>query len=579
MARLPGAGDSRRSRARAAVLIPALAVFFLAIAFLLAQGANAGSPTGTLPNETLTPSQTGTPTAISTVTRTPTRVPTTTCCHASGTVTTACALGTYEYDVALTNPYPNCGLWLNGPVNVYFEVSDQSDPSGTWTQLDNYFAGNVVLPPLQTVHVQGSFHEPSIPPPYAYYRIKWTMSYANCSGQHTIEGYSTPAALCPGATFTPTPIVTGSPTYTPTPSATATGTPSRTATYPVATTTCCGPSGTVTTTCSLADNYDYDVALIQPNPYCGLSYFGPLNVYFEVSGGGGWTQLDHAFAGNVFLPPMTWVHKLGSFYEPSIPPPYTYYRIRWTLTYVNCLGEQTIIGYSAPAALCPGPTSTPTASPTACPIQFTDVTVDSPFYPYVRCLACRGVVSGYPDGTFKPANNITRGQIAKVVSNAAGFQDDVTGMQSYSDVPPSQTFWLWIERLTLHQVMSGYQCGHDPSEPCDPQQRPYFRPGNNATRGQLTKIVSNAAGFSDDVTGRQTFQDVPPDSTFHLYVERLLLNRPGVMSGYLCGGSGEPCVPPSNRPYFRPQNYVTRGQASKMVANTFFPDCETPARR
>src|SRR2546426_1014312 len=64
----------------------------------------------------------------------------------------------------------------------------------------------------------------------------------------------------------------------------------------------------------------------------------------------------------------------------------------------------------------------------ACPIQFTDVAPDSTFYAYVRCLACRNIVGGYsttPPCTtgvpcFLPANNVTRGQTAKFVANAAG---------------------------------------------------------------------------------------------------------------------------------------------------------------
>jgi hypothetical protein len=47
------------------------------------------------------------------------------------------------------------------------------------------------------------------------------------------------------------------------------------------------------------------------------------------------------------------------------------------------------------------------------------------------------------------------------------------------------------------------------------------------------------------------------------------------MSGYPCGGPGEPCDP-QQRPYFRWGNPVTRGQASKIVANTFYPNCQTP---
>jgi hypothetical protein len=184
-----------------------------------------------------------------------------------------------------------------------------------------------------------------------------------------------------------------------------------------------------------------------------------------------------------------------------------------------------------------------------------------------------GMVSGYPDGTFHPYNEITRGQLAKIVSNTAGFDNQIPPSQwTFTDVLYGSTFWMYVERLASGGVMAGYTCG-GPNEPCDGENRSYFRPGAGATRGQLAKIVSNAAGFSDVIPEAQhTFADVPPDYTFRLYVERLLLNRPGVMSGYSCGGPGEPCDG-ENRPYFRPNNPLTRGQTSKIVANTFYPGC------
>ena len=184
---------------------------------------------------------------------------------------------------------------------------------------------------------------------------------------------------------------------------------------------------------------------------------------------------------------------------------------------------------------------------------------------------------------FRPSNSITRGQIAKIVSNAAGFNDEVSG-QTYSDVPPSDSpssFYLYVERLTARNVMSGYPCGQQVGEECDGQNRAFFRPSANATRAQLAKIVSNAAGFTNEVQG-QTFADVPPPSeendpsSFYLFVERLA--QRDVMGGYACGGTGEECDN-QDRPYFRPSNPVTRGQAAKIVANTFHPNCQTPSRK
>jgi hypothetical protein len=229
-----------------------------------------------------------------------------------------------------------------------------------------------------------------------------------------------------------------------------------------------------------------------------------------------------------------------------------------------------------------GPTSSPTATstiptsitstPTLCPIQFTDVPEGSIFYSYIHCLACLGIINGYPDGTFKPTNPVTRGQLSKIVSNAVGLSDPQTA-QMFQDVPVGSTFFDFIGRLASRGFISGYPCG-GPGELCvPPGNLPYFRPGGTATRGQLTKIAANAEGFNQPVpAGQQTFTDVTPGSTFYLYVERLLMSRPGVMSGYPCGGPGEPCDS-LHRPYFRPNNSVTRGQTAKIVANSAFPSC------
>jgi hypothetical protein len=204
--------------------------------------------------------------------------------------------------------------------------------------------------------------------------------------------------------------------------------------------------------------------------------------------------------------------------------------------------------------------------------MFVDVPPGSTFYSYIRCLACRGIVNGYQDGTFRPNNNVTRGQLSKIISNSAGYSDPQPA-QMFQDVPPGSTFQVFIGRLASRGYISGYQCGGS-GEPCvPPDNLPYFRPNASASRGQTAKIVSNAAGFSDP-PGAQMFEDVLPGSTFYDYVQRLASR--GILNGYQCGGAAEPCVPPANLPYFRPGANVTRGQSAKIVSNTFFPDCRTP---
>jgi len=249
-------------------------------------------------------------------------------------------------------------------------------------------------------------------------------------------------------------------------------------------------------------------------------------------------------------------------------------------TIVTSTNVYTLYGgffWAGPVATpCPAcPSRTPTPLPTACAIQFTDVPPNNTFYAYIRCLACKGIIGGYTDPArcpsgvpcFRPADNVTRAQLAKIVSNAAGFNEQWSE-QTFTDVPPASPFYQYIERLYNRSIINGYT---DPAK-C-PTGVPCFLPGAPVTRGQLSKIDANGAGLQDDVPpGRQTFTDVPPSSPFWLYIERLYA------LGYI-GGYNNPARCPGGVPCFLPGNPTTRGQTAKIVGNTFFPNCVTPARR
>jgi hypothetical protein len=210
------------------------------------------------------------------------------------------------------------------------------------------------------------------------------------------------------------------------------------------------------------------------------------------------------------------------------------------------------------------------------------------FYEYIQCLVCKDVIGGFPDNTFQANAPITRGQIAKIVSNAARFNDD-PGNQIYADVPPGSPFYVWINRLTNRGVVGGYPCPTKPTKPgevlgaeeCTPDNSSLYKPNANATRGQLAKIVSNAAGLDGAVSG-QHYEDVPTTgegSQFYVWIMRL--TDLDVMGGYPCGTTDTrsgPCGNPA-MPYFKPGDAITRGQTAKIVSNTFFPNCQAPAQQ
>ncbi len=80
---------------------------------------------------------------------------------------------------------------------------------------------------------------------------------------------------------------------------------------------------------------------------------------------------------------------------------------------------------------------------------------------------------------------MTRGQLSKIVVNAAGWEIRNPSTPTFNDVPAGSAFYTFVETAYCHQIISGYACGA-PGEPCPGL---YFRPGNTATRGQIAKIV------------------------------------------------------------------------------------------
>ena len=218
--------------------------------------------------------------------------------------------------------------------------------------------------------------------------------------------------------------------------------------------------------------------------------------------------------------------------------------------------------------------SSPTPGPPCCLGTFNDVDPAAYYAPAVQYLNCRSFVSGYPCGGpgepcpgvyYRPNNNTTRGQFTKILALGRGWPLANPAIGTFEDVPPSQTFYAYIETAASRGIIGGYPCG-GPGEPCvAPGNRPYFRPNNNITRGQLSKLITLGLGWpiQTPVAPAYTFADTLPGSTFFDYIETIVAHS--IASGYPCGGPGEPCVAPENRGYFRPNNNGTRGQLSKML--------------
>jgi hypothetical protein len=187
------------------------------------------------------------------------------------------------------------------------------------------------------------------------------------------------------------------------------------------------------------------------------------------------------------------------------------------------------------------PSPEPTAVPTLCALNFSDVAPADWFYEPVAWIVCNSFAAGYGDATFRPSNNATRAQIAKIVVLASNWILVAPQTNRFQDVPPGSAFYEYIETAAAHGIVTGYDDGT-------------FRPGNNVTRGQLCKMVVLARGWPLVRPFQPTFTDVSADSAFFNYIETAASRF--VVAGY-------------DDNTFKPGNLATRAQFAKIVEMAF----------
>jgi parallel beta-helix repeat protein len=131
----------------------------------------------------------------------------------------------------------------------------------------------------------------------------------------------------------------------------------------------------------------------------------------------------------------------------------------------------------------PAPTPKPTPSPTPAPApsRLTDLGGNWA-EPFISALFERGYVSGFPDGTYRPNNPVTRAEFAALISKA--FDGSLTNAaKSFVDVQTN--FWGYsaITESTRLGFLTGFPDGT-------------FRPSQNLTRLQTLLALVSGLGLT-----------------------------------------------------------------------------------
>lgn len=157
----------------------------------------------------------------------------------------------------------------------------------------------------------------------------------------------------------------------------------------------------------------------------------------------------------------------------------------------------------------------------------------------IKGLTESKILNGYPDGSFKPDQSITRAEFSKVIAKAYNLHPKTT--PNFTDV---KNHWAkdYIAALTEKSIMTGYPDGS-------------FQPDRPITRAEMVTVLSRLVklGTADEkyaVELDSSFPDIKPD--FWAFKNIEISSRLGILPGYY-------------KPDFQPSRLASRADTAWMV--------------
>lgn len=172
---------------------------------------------------------------------------------------------------------------------------------------------------------------------------------------------------------------------------------------------------------------------------------------------------------------------------------------------------------------------------------------------HIKSWLQQGLAGGYPDGTFRPGNPVSRAEFANFIKRAYTIPDAPAGAK-FSDLPADTWFFSGVASVINAGLMGGYPDGS-------------FRPGNSITRQEAAVVLNKLLGLKEE-KGFSGFTDKEDIAKWAADAVQAV-SAAGLMGGY-----------PDET--FRPQNAINRAEAivildlgldykeTKKVAETVF---------
>ncbi|WP_033540986.1 S-layer homology domain-containing protein [Planococcus sp. CAU13] len=180
------------------------------------------------------------------------------------------------------------------------------------------------------------------------------------------------------------------------------------------------------------------------------------------------------------------------------------------------------------------------SSPAKAIVLFDDVPGNHEFAFEIAYLHEAGIITGYPNGTFKPTDPVTRAHAVVMIGRALDL-NDASRSTGFRDVAPNHPYSGYIASAVEEGIIKGF-----------PDK--YFLPDRTITRAHVSMMLDRALYFPEAPDNK--FRDMNKNHEAFDAVSRLA--HQGVTRGY-----------PDNT--FRPDIPVTRAQFAAFLARAIEP--------
>lgn len=112
-------------------------------------------------------------------------------------------------------------------------------------------------------------------------------------------------------------------------------------------------------------------------------------------------------------------------------------------------------------------------------VHFEDVRSDSYYYEAIMTLSSEGVINGFPDGTYKPEEKVTRAQTSIVLTKLFQLELKNESEPIFTDVPTNHPYYKEIAAVQRAGIMKG-------------NINKTFNPNSYLTRAEMAQVLVEA---------------------------------------------------------------------------------------